>query len=143
MLINQRRPSMKIINRFLAVLALCLLPLPAAGEPYWIKILNYHEIFPESWMQSTDPKLNRFTKPSDRLLIVTAENLEKQIEYVSRNYKLVTMTDFAEHLEKKQAYEQNVVIITFDGADETIYKYAYPILKKYKAPATLFCILIP
>ncbi|MFH1074879.1 MAG: polysaccharide deacetylase family protein [Candidatus Firestonebacteria bacterium] len=131
---------MRIISKVLLITVslFCFLSAERAKEPYWIKILNYHEIFPESWMKSNDPKLNRFTKPSDRMLIVTAENFDKQVEFLSQNYKLVKMSDFAEHLSRKQPYDQNVVIITFDGADETIYKYAYPVLKKYNASATLF-----
>ena len=116
-----------------------LQPGPTSGKPpYWVKILNYHEIFPESIRSSKDPKINRFTKASDLLLIVSAENFEKQMKYLSENFKCVKMSDFGEHLEKKQPYDRNVVVITFDGADKTIYKYAYPVLKKYELPATLF-----
>ncbi len=104
----------------------------------WVKILNYHAIFPEAYLKSEDPKLNRFTKPSDRKLIVSAENFEKQMDFLSKNYKVVSFSDFAERIEKKQPYGENAVIITFDGADETIYKIAYPVLKKYNLPATLF-----
>ncbi|GEM_PF-1450251 len=108
------------------------------GTGPWVKILNYHEIFPEAYLKSEDPKINRFTRPSDRLLIVTAENFEEQMKFLAGNYKVVRFSDFAERIEKKQAYEDNAVIITFDGADETIYKFAYPVLKKYNLPATLF-----
>ncbi|OGF48199.1 MAG: hypothetical protein A2452_04030 [Candidatus Firestonebacteria bacterium RIFOXYC2_FULL_39_67] len=104
----------------------------------WIKILNYHEIFPESVRSSKDPKINRFSKPSDLLLIVSLENFEEQMKYLSENYKCVKMSDFGLRLEKKQSYDRDVIVITFDGADESIYKYAYPVLKKYKLPATLF-----
>jgi len=104
----------------------------------WIKILNYHEIFPESVRSSKDPKINRFSKPSDLLLIVTAENFERQMKFLAENFKCVKMSELGAHLENKQPFEKNVVVITFDGADESICQYAYPILKKYNLPATLF-----
>jgi peptidoglycan/xylan/chitin deacetylase (PgdA/CDA1 family) len=116
-----------------------VLPAPAQNiRPYWIKILNYHEIFPDRIRSSKDPEINRFSKPSDLLLIVSAENFEEQMKYLSENYKCVKMSDFGEHLEKKEPYDRNVVVITFDGADKTIYQYAYPVLKKYNLPSTLF-----
>jgi peptidoglycan/xylan/chitin deacetylase (PgdA/CDA1 family) len=114
--------------------------LPVEGEAAepWIKILNYHEIFPESVKKSKDPAVNRFSKPSDLLLIVTTEEFEKQMEYLSKTFKCVKMSDYGRQLEKNEPFKENVVIITFDGADKTIYSQAYPILKKYNLPATLF-----
>ncbi len=86
-------------------------------------ILMYHRVCPSSW-----PYLN---------LSITPELFEKQIAYISKNYNIIDFhnLDQADFLKNQK---KEPVIITFDDGYRDFYIYAFPILKKYKAPATVF-----
>lgn len=105
-------------------------------ESFWVKILSYHEIIPQvefdkEWVKET--KAN--------YLIVPAENFAKQMEFIWQNYTVVSLRDFVKHIDNQEPYSSNAIIVTIDGSNYDIYKYAYPILKKYSIPATFFiCI---
>lgn len=61
---------------------------------------------------------------------------EKQINLLRRLYDVISLEEiFSSHLTKKG---KSKLIITFDDGYRCIYKYAYPILKKYGVPATIF-----
>ncbi len=55
---------------------------------------------------------------------------ETFIEFLKNNIKIVLPGD-----------EQNGVVITFDDGDKSIYRYAFPILKKYGIRAVVFLIV--
>lgn len=71
---------------------------------------------------------------------VSIRNFNKQIKYLyENNYYSISLEDY---LNKNFEFEKKrrPVIITFDDSDESIYKHAYPILKKYGFTATIFVI---
>ncbi len=71
---------------------------------------------------------------------VPIQNFKNQIKYLfENNYYSISLKDY---LNKNYEVEWNrkPVIITFDDSDESIYKHAYPILKKYNFTGTIFII---
>lgn len=88
-----------------------------------LPILSYHGVVPvHSW--------------GIKEYFVSAENFEKQVRYLKENgYTSLTFNDIGNF----KSYEKPV-IITFDDGYESVYKYAYPILKKYNMRATLFMV---
>lgn len=91
-------------------------------RPYGL-ILIYHRVA----LLEQDPQL----------LAVSPGNFEAQIAFLSRHYHLIPLNRMVEALEAGQTPE-NSVAITFDDGYEDNFKFALPILEKYKAPATLF-----
>ena len=88
-----------------------------------IPILSYHAVDPDcSW------GIKRY--------FVSPVEFEKQVKYLKENG--YTSLSFNE-LENFKSYDKPV-IITFDDGYEDVYKYAYPILKKYNMRATIFII---
>ncbi|MFQ6112560.1 MAG: polysaccharide deacetylase family protein [bacterium] len=88
----------------------------------FIPILAYHMVHP------------RFDLGITR---VTPRQFERQIKYLfDFGYKTISFTDFVtqEHADDKN------VIITFDDAYESVYQFAFPILKSYDFAATIFVI---
>ena len=69
-------------------------------------------------------------------LFVTSEDFEAQIKYLYDNgYTFLFPEELSvAHLVKKP------VVITFDDGNEQTYRNAFPILKKYKAKATLYMV---
>ncbi|MBN1526731.1 MAG: glycosyltransferase [Candidatus Omnitrophica bacterium] len=93
---------------------------------YVLPVLMYHYIDNNA----------RLTK-----LSVAPKSFEKQMEYLYRNrYNVVGPDKVIDYLEKKERIPPRTVAITFDDGAYNNYKYAYPVLKKYKFPAAIFMI---
>lgn len=70
---------------------------------------------------------------------VAPARFEAQLDWLAANgYRVVRLADVAAFLAGKQALPQRAVVITFDDGYESVYRNAYPLLKKHGMPATLF-----
>jgi len=71
---------------------------------------------------------------------VNPYNFDKQMKYLSQNYEIISLNKLAEHMRRRRKTElhRKCVAITFDDGYKDNYIYAYPILKKYNIPATIF-----
>lgn len=61
----------------------------------------------------------------------------RQIEYLSRNFNLISLKDFFKIL-NREIIVKRPLLLTFDDGYLDNYTDAYPILKKYSAPAVVF-----
>lgn len=76
-------------------------------------------------------------------ITIRADELEKQLAHLDdkrRNgFSIMTVSQLYERLAKKEPSNLNqVVVVTFDDAYENFYTLAWPLLQKYKIPATVF-----
>lgn len=67
-----------------------------------------------------------------------AAAFEKQMAYVARHYHLVSMATLLTAVTKKRPLPARTLLITFDDAYRNFAECAWPILKKYQLPVTLF-----
>jgi len=75
------------------------------------------------------------------LLNVFPENFEKHMDYIKKKgYKVISLADLVEGIKKGKKFAHNTVVITIDDGFKNNYTYAYPVLKKYDYPATIFLI---
>lgn len=88
-----------------------------------IVILMYHSISDSGWFFSVRPN-----------------GFERQIKYLKSNFNVVRLGEIIDYLEKKRDLPSRSVVVTFDDGYEDFYKNAFPILKKYGIPATVFII---
>jgi peptidoglycan/xylan/chitin deacetylase (PgdA/CDA1 family) len=82
---------------------------------------------------------HRVAEPVDdpHLLAVSPVNFEQQVEFLKKNYNVISLEQLI-HDVAQQKLQQNSVVITFDdGYADNLYT-ALPILEKYNAPMTLF-----
>jgi biofilm PGA synthesis N-glycosyltransferase PgaC len=86
-------------------------------------ILTYHKICSNS--------------PSD--ITVSTENFSRQMRYLSKNYKVVTLAEILKN-RKDSKPSQDLLAITFDDGYADNYVNAFPILKENKLPATIFLV---
>ena len=74
-------------------------------------------------------------------LSVTPANFDAQMEYLAlEGYHPVRVSDLAEFLTNGAPLPTKSIVITFDDGYTDNYQNAFPILKKYKFPATFFVI---
>lgn len=87
-------------------------------------ILIYHRVSPESppW-------------PSD---VVSPGEFEREMSYLSKVAEVVPFDLLVSQLAGKKILSRRIVAITFDDGYEDNYRFAYPILRKYNLPATIF-----
>ncbi|MFH1189436.1 MAG: polysaccharide deacetylase family protein [Candidatus Omnitrophota bacterium] len=75
-------------------------------------------------------------------LSVRPESLETHMKYFRDNrYNVVTLDKMIDYIRNKEKVPPKTVAITFDDGYYNNYKHAYPILKKYGIPATIFVIV--
>jgi peptidoglycan/xylan/chitin deacetylase (PgdA/CDA1 family) len=114
----------------------------AAAGVYWssrhllshvtgkVVILMYHRVLPRADVDST------FVQPG---MYVTPETFERHLQFLTSHFELLT---FRELLAKWDFGDWNdrarYCAITFDDGWVDNYRYAWPLLRTYRAPATIF-----
>ncbi|MDD5618273.1 MAG: polysaccharide deacetylase family protein [Candidatus Omnitrophica bacterium] len=121
-----RRLSAAIIISLLLVLALGLY----LRANYINPVLMYHYVIEDKALAKKDKR------------VITTTTFEKQMRFLKTNkYNVITLEEFARLLKEKKEISRNTVVITFDDGHLDNYQNAYPILKKYNLPATMFVIV--
>jgi peptidoglycan/xylan/chitin deacetylase (PgdA/CDA1 family) len=93
-------------------------------------ILMYHRV-----LRDGDPYI-RYIQPG---MYVRESSFEKQLELLSDAYQIVSLQQMLELIETGQASDaRQYCVITFDDGWRDNYQYAFPLLKKFSAPATIF-----
>ena len=88
-------------------------------NPNWPRILMYHNT------SADEPVSGMNIKP---------ETIKKQIKYlISKNYTFLKISELPSFVSTKKH-----VVLTFDDGFVSNYTYLFPILKKYKIPATIY-----
>lgn len=72
---------------------------------------------------------------------VEVKEFDEQLSKLKEEgYTFLTMIEIYYFMEGRAQIPEKSIAITIDDGDASVYKYAYPILKKYDIPATLFLI---
>jgi peptidoglycan/xylan/chitin deacetylase (PgdA/CDA1 family) len=72
-------------------------------------------------------------------LEITARAFEQQMQYLlDNNFLVLTFSDIEKILSEHQPIPDKAVVITVDDGYRSVYDVAWPLLKKYEIPATLF-----
>ena len=81
---------------------------------------------------------HRFGGGSSKML-VAPERFEQQLDWLAKNgWRVLRLSDLSEFLAGRQALPPKSVVITIDDGYESVYRHAFPLLKKYGFTATLF-----
>jgi len=89
-----------------------------------VAILMYHRI--------SSSKDNWSLKP------LSPQIFEQQIGYFCRRYKILSLDELAQYIHQGESLPEKAVVITFDDGYKDNYLHAFPVLEKYKVPATIF-----
>ncbi len=81
---------------------------------------------------------HRFGNHGDRLE-VSAEQFREQLNYLKEHdYRVIPLADLLGFLQGGQRLPKRAVVLTIDDGHRSIYQTAYPLLKAFGFPATLF-----
>lgn len=89
-----------------------------------IIILEYHRVGPVRDIWSLPP--------------VDPHEFESQIAYLKYHYNIIPLDKLVDNILNKITLAKKTAVITFDDGYKDIFEYAYPILKKWNLPATVF-----
>ncbi len=95
-----------------------------------LRVLTYHRV--------DEPARRPWLDPG--LISATPKDFEKQMEYIATNYQPITITDVIAAIESRNSKDlpPRAVLVTFDDAYYDFEEQAWPVLKRYKIPATIF-----
>lgn len=101
---------------------------PAAPEMD-CRILLYHHF------TQTAPSKKKYS------VITTPQRLEENIKYLlEQGYTIIPLQALVEYHRGTRTLPQKTVVLTMDDGYESNYTLAYPILQKYRVPATIFVV---
>ncbi len=93
-------------------------------------ILMFHSVRPTNIMKKY---------PFDSDLEVSPEYLEAVIRFfIEHNYIIISLDQLCDILQNSKKLDKKFIVVTFDDGYADNYFYAYPILKKYNAPFTIY-----
>ncbi len=71
-------------------------------------------------------------------LAVEPCRFEKQMEYLANNFNVISIDEMKYHLERKTAFREKTIVVTFDGGYIDVLYTAKEVLERYEVPATVF-----
>jgi peptidoglycan/xylan/chitin deacetylase (PgdA/CDA1 family) len=72
-------------------------------------------------------------------MVVSPARFEEQMAYLANHgFHVARLSDLEAFMAGERALPAKTVVITFDDGYESVHRHAFPVLKKYNFPATLF-----
>lgn len=99
-------------------------------RPGLLRVLTYHRV--------DKPEAHPWLDPG--LISASPQAFEEQMKYLATHYNVVPVTDVinASQTGDNKILPSRSVLVTFDDAYSDFEDHAWPVLKKYGVPATLF-----
>jgi len=124
---------MRALRRIGVILAGILILFLAAANflsrNYVVPILMYHSI-------------NTHIAEGMSGLVVSPDTFDRQMSFLrAHNYNVIPLEDMIALIRDNKKIPPKTVAITFDDGYVDNYNYAFPVLKKYHIPATIFVII--
>jgi peptidoglycan/xylan/chitin deacetylase (PgdA/CDA1 family) len=91
---------------------------------YHVPILGYHRVGPYK---------------GDHVPTISAQAFERQLSFLARfHHQVLSLSQLAESLDRSERMPRHAAVITFDDGYEETHSVAWPLLKRFGFPATVF-----
>lgn len=90
-------------------------------------VLMYHRVLPAN--------ADTYSSPS---IVVTPEEFARQMAFLKRHFKLLSMDDLAAAFARREPLPSMSCVVTFDDGWFDNHRYALPILRQTRVPAVVF-----
>ena len=95
-----------------------------------VAILMYHRVLPERELD------RHFIQPG---MYVRSDVFEMQVRFLSEHFRILSFSALLDHWKRRDLdRDQRYCVLTLDDGWLDNYVYAYPVLKGYNVPATIF-----
>ena len=105
-----------------------LLERVSGERPDLLRVLTYHRV--------DEPEAHPTLCPS--LISASPADFEQQMAYVADNYTVVSMAEVLDVYQRGTSLPPRSVLLTFDDAYCDFAEHAWPVMKRYGLPVTLF-----
>ncbi|MFZ5516466.1 MAG: polysaccharide deacetylase family protein [Candidatus Zhuqueibacterota bacterium] len=123
-----KKKAKNLINSLFAKTGVASLTSRFVTPRGYARILLYHRV---------NDLVLKESSISDRLT-VTADNFRRHMKYVAANFNAMSLPEFVASARTKSEIANRAVIVTFDDGYLDNYRFAFPILKEFNIPATIF-----
>ena len=121
-----KRKTLAIVFSVITLAALLLIVF--LQQRYVAPIIMYHSVSPKA--------------THGNMLAVTPGTFERQMSFLKRHhYNVVSLEELVSLIRDKKKIPAKTIAITFDDGYKNNYEFAFPILKKYNLPASIFVIV--
>jgi peptidoglycan/xylan/chitin deacetylase (PgdA/CDA1 family) len=93
-------------------------------------VLGYHQVVDDV----------RNAGPSIPAMIITTAMLEKQLDWVGRHYRFVSLGELGQRLESGATEARPLAAVTFDDGYRDVYEHAFPLLRRKGIPGAVFVV---
>ncbi len=93
-----------------------------------LRVLTYHRV--------AEPRNGNYLNP--RMISATPAAFEEQIRHLVKHYRVVSVREVLAAVEKSVQLPGHTTMLTFDDAYRDFGEVAWPILRRYRLPVTLF-----
>lgn len=94
-------------------------------------VVGYHSV-----VEDVRAHVGRAIAPN----LISLEMLERQLEWIGRRYRFMTLDDLGTQLERGEPFDRPSAAVTFDDGYVGVYHHALPLLKRMGIPAGAFIV---
>ena len=93
-------------------------------------VLGYHQVVDDV----------RNAGPSIPAMVISTAMLERQLEWVGRHFRFVSLDELGQRLESGRAGEPPLAAVTFDDGYRDVYEHAFPLLQRMGIPGAVYVV---
>jgi peptidoglycan/xylan/chitin deacetylase (PgdA/CDA1 family) len=92
-------------------------------------VLGYHRVVEDTAGDGSIPAM-----------LVTASMLERQLAWLDRHFRIVSLDELADRLESGAAQPRPLAAVTFDDGYADVYEHGFPLLQRMGIPSAVFVV---